>query len=173
MPGDYSGWLTVFADASASHAHVKPASRRAGYGGWHIYDGRSTFVSGKLRWSKRTHTLELAALAATLSHAVRMHRPPPETKISMQSDSLMALRLVARLPGVVTSRGSDVPIVAACNAAKPDEYQALADVMHIMQEGGFALFVKHVRGHQDGRHGRSRINIKCDSLARQAAYGAA
>lgn len=157
--------LTVFADAS-----IQPKFISAGWGGWVRGDDRKPlFGSGRAPYRGDTSLVELSALVLWLERLYKdRYFSPADTHISLQSDSLGALQRLKALPNThATHNSGDARITSPI--LPTGEYLLWAERLQAITTHCDVIYLKHVRGHQGGKHSRSWINERCDTLAKKAA----
>ena len=153
---------TIFADASGY-----PKQKVAGFGCWVISDDKRPEIhSGKLSWSPNSNELELFALFNALEFAFDKGFITPETKaISLQSDSLGALNVLARISNTYAAKVRDPKDAVIRPSSRPlGPYVAFASLLSNFE----IVYLKHVKGHSSGS-GRNTVNERCDKAAKQAA----
>lgn len=87
----------------------------------------------------------------------------------LQSDSLGALQIMARasLLTYLSTQHKDACAIDTQARIKP-RYSVAAGEFSRTVVGLEIVYLRHVRGHARGTHGRSKMNEICDGLARTA-----
>ena len=164
--------LTIFTDAS-----ILPQRRTAGWGGWARGDNRAPiFLNGRAEFSDNTSLVELWAVTSMVRKIVSNGYFLDEDKsIVIQADNLHTLNLIntfipnAYAAAVKHSRDQRVGRVSSIGS----QYKLPLQILKEHFEGTDIVYLKHIKGHQGGKHNRSTVNEICDRLAREAAQNGA
>lgn len=159
--------LTMFADASL---YVDRGV--AGWGGWARGDDRQPAMQGGPSPFDRNSTVaELWALAL-FAERLREdgYMTEADRSIILQSDSLHALQIInARLPNSCASSKkqgcADIKRAKSVVAEAEEPVKRLAAAL----DSADVIYLRHVKGHQGGKHARSWVNEQCDRRAKQEA----
>jgi|GEM_PF-1988206 len=159
--------LTIFADAS-----IYVDEMASGWGGWARGDDRDPILAGgPAKFSKDSSIVELWALALFIEQLVDgEYMSEADKSIILQSDSLHALQMLnAELPNSWASirkhGGADIKRAATI----PQEAKEPIDRIGAALKHCDVVYLRHVKGHQGGRHARSWVNEQCDRRAKKEA----
>ena len=138
--------ITLFTDASFSRRHG-----RGTWAAWFKANGATFRFSGIIRAQlTQSGDAELAALANGLVCVVRTLAPSANDKIIAQLDSAEAI-------GAVRFHNHPRPYVQA----------VLGHIAELRKRCGFALDLRHVKGHRGDDTPRSAVNSWCDKECRR------
>lgn len=157
--------VTVFADASVYH-HDKVA-------GWAGYvrgdDRRPQWYQGPAVFSKDVSVVELEALALSVHLATEAgYITDNDTHILLQSDCLHGLEMLWRsLPNTWPTGQGDAKLRHQRTAK--EEHTPHIQMLFRLLQNRQVVYLKHVKGHQQGKHARSWVNEQCDKRAKQEA----
>lgn len=156
--------MTIFADAS-----VYQDKKVAGWAGYVREDDRKPlWFSGPAKFSPDVTTVELHALAMTVRNAFPYERQENHTHLLLQSDCLYGLEMLwyALKNGWPVGSGD-----AKMSARKVPTIGAWEQINLMLPHlvGREAVYLKHVKGHQNGVHARSWVNERCDKMAKHEA----
>ena len=160
--------LTLFADASVYHKHGIAA-----WGGWAKGDGKdSILLSGEAPFNKDTTVVELWALAKLVQQLVWDRYLHPDCKsIILQSDNLKALSLIhGNLKNSWPAKRKDpkdarIKPIKKLKGAEQEPMRILRGCLGLRD----VVYLRHIKSHQEGVHGRSWVNEQCDQAAKQKA----
>lgn len=157
-----SDFLTLFTDASFC-----ARTSSAGWGAWAIRDDweRSDVFGASIPIPiTSVNDAETYAIASALVILDKRDDTKGITNFSIQADNVHALGvLLALCPSARLSRKAETKAHIAA-IQKPTELQREAARLINRVVGTRLIFLKHVKGHQQGG-GRSWVNGKCDELA--------
>lgn len=159
--------LTIFADAS-----VKERTRKAGWGGWAIYDGKkSIYSSGKVNFINNSSYAELVGLTEMVKHVVNTEYAFCNTHMTLQSDSLTALGWIYNyVPNVYAAQVKEAKDKSIVKVASIPEYcKPYIDELYTYIYNSPLVYLKHIKGHQKKGSPRAYINDRCDRLADKAS----
>lgn len=157
--------ITIFADAS-----IYPNLKTAGWGGWARGDNRESItLGGALPFGNCTTVAELQALAGVLEGLRGAgYLQDDDKSVILQSDNLTALNyLNLRLQNSFASKKGGAEIKRA-KRIKPDAEAPIARIAASLAHAS-VIYLRHVKGHEGGKHARSWVNEQCDRRAKQEA----
>ncbi|ABN75784.1 RNase H family protein [Cereibacter sphaeroides] len=158
--------LTIFADAS-----VIPQQQVAGWGGWARGNGRQPLLEGgPVPFAADSTLAELHALASMIE---RIHETgymlPDDRSVLLQSDSLGALGILnLALENSWASKRAGSADIKRARTIKPAVEVPIRRIVSLL-DGTQVVYLRHVRGHEKGRHARSWVNEQCDKRAKAEA----
>lgn len=159
---DFSDWLTLFADASFC-----PRTLAAGWGAWVKRDGLTTgeVFGDPLKYMETSQMAELAAIYEALRVCQERDWLKGIRIIMVQSDCEWALQRILALCARArqSPKGHRFNRVYV-NAAGPHA-KICWDIAGIVGADR-QLLLRHVKGHNGGKEGRSWVNEQCDRIAR-------
>jgi ribonuclease HI len=157
--------VTVFSDASVYHNH-----KVAGWAGYVRGDDRKPkWFQGPAVFSPDVTSVELEALAQSVQLAMDAgYITKNDTHILLQSDSLHGLEMIWRsLPNTWPAGKGDAKL-GSKRPAKKDHTPHIQKLFRLLRNRQ-VVYLKHVRGHQQGIHSRSWVNEECDQRAKKEA----
>lgn len=158
---------TIIADASFCQT-----TKASGWGAWMVRSGlQAQSYGGPIKATvSGICDAEILALANALFIAERDQYAQSGSLVLLQSDSLVALGQIMRVvpscqdkphpkEGLKVNR-------AVRNIIRGDASDGLLFILTTVERLDLKLFVRHVRGHQEGG-GRQWVNRRCDELAKR------
>lgn len=147
--------LTLFADASFYEKQQ--------VGGWAAWVPSQPLQGGPLPYARSATEAEILALA----FGARAFVKPEHKCLILQSDSMNALGQILTIhPNAWAAKPKQGSPRVQPNSPKYTE--ALDYFLNTLGKRD-VIYLRHVRGHQNGVHGRSKVNEACDTLAKKHA----
>lgn len=155
--------VTIFADAS-----LRQDAQVAGWGGWARSDRDKKIVEGGPAPFSNINVCETWAISLFLRSLFASGYIAPEDKsIMIQSDSLTALgHLLQTLPQAWAAKLRDDGAQIRPVRMKDEVRRPVEEIVELLQ-GMEVVYLRHVRGHQKGKHTRSYVNEECDKMANE------
>lgn len=159
--------LTIFADASLYTDHGV-----VGWGGWARGDEREPVLhGGSAPFYRDSAIAELWALALFAERLVgEGYITPADKAVIVQSDSLSGLNMInAKVPNswATKKKGQGSDILRA-KKVKPEAAAAIDRLAKALSHAD-VIYLRHVKGHEGGKHARSWVNEQCDRRAKKEA----
>jgi hypothetical protein len=147
--------VTVFSDATLHPPY-------AGYAWWYRWNGPSVRGGGGA-YADDICTAELKGLLEGIRAAHTELAGRPVDGWVIQCDSTHALGLFLHLPNAKIAKSSPIQF-AMTKKVRPERMTMLKEIAAMIPEPG-KIWLKHVKGHTDGRDSRSTVNRETDRRA--------
>lgn len=163
--------VTLFVDAS-----YDPTTQRSGWGAWyrHAYMDRGVIFGGQLATRcNNSGEAELLAIADAVECLHKKQELPAGRSLIIQCDNIRAVGLILHLYKVDVqeasrSHNSDSYVPDLKGVSKtPNEKKGMSKLEAALQHNNTKVYVRHIKGHNGGIHGRSWVNEQCDREAKR------